>query len=274
MPLTNCFSARHNCTVHAKYVSLPHITLSLSTSAYIICRFFMSKNHSKANTRTLNHCVIIIERVTFATISPQIYSPPLQSAPVSCRSLYLKHYGARPTDRATLSPSLTAKRLGHLVNFMDTGLGKLLRKEQQQYCCHTSDRSSSYLYTPYSHTLCLVDIHSKTTSPRRLAMISSQTEKSSDERKQAVLHRQLFGLLNEGERKLNLATYATNLDKVILSFSSICAIIAGALNPIVPVRSNYSFTHSNDYHCSPCFPVGHIWPSRRCIQRFRGGICG
>lgn len=70
-------------------------------------------------------------------------------------------------------------------------------------------------------------------------MNTLQVEDNSDEHKQAVLHRQLFGLSNINGKKPKLATYATNLDRVVLSLSSVCAIIAGALNPLVPVCLGY-----------------------------------
>ncbi|CAG7563307.1 unnamed protein product, partial [Fusarium equiseti] len=70
------------------------------------------------------------------------------------------------------------------------------------------------------------------------AMASAGAETSADDHQRAVLERQLHGLPNDvgqSSSKPNITTYATKLDKVILSLSSICAIIAGALNPLVPV---------------------------------------
>ncbi|RGP79565.1 multidrug resistance 3 [Fusarium longipes] len=67
-------------------------------------------------------------------------------------------------------------------------------------------------------------------------MASAQA--SADDHQRAVLERQLHGLPNDAAQpnsKRNITIYATKLDKVILSLSSICAIIAGALNPLVPV---------------------------------------
>ncbi|KAF5857857.1 hypothetical protein ETB97_005201 [Aspergillus alliaceus] len=66
-------------------------------------------------------------------------------------------------------------------------------------------------------------------------MTLSQVDMSSEERTQAVLQRQLYGLPNDDRGRLKIVTYATKLDKAILCFSSACAIIAGALNPLVPV---------------------------------------
>ncbi|KNG82703.1 hypothetical protein ANOM_009909 [Aspergillus nomiae NRRL 13137] len=66
-------------------------------------------------------------------------------------------------------------------------------------------------------------------------MASSQVDMSSEEHMQTVLERQLNGLRSEDRGRLKIATYATKLDRTILCFSSVCAIIAGALNPLVPV---------------------------------------
>ncbi|KAI1050688.1 hypothetical protein LB507_009409 [Fusarium sp. FIESC RH6] len=69
-------------------------------------------------------------------------------------------------------------------------------------------------------------------------MASAEAEASADYHQRAVLERQLHGLPNDTDKhtpKLNITIYATKFDKVILSLSSICAIIAGALNPLVPV---------------------------------------
>ncbi|XEV01857.1 hypothetical protein FSHL1_007144 [Fusarium sambucinum] len=66
----------------------------------------------------------------------------------------------------------------------------------------------------------------------------ASAEASADDHQRAVLERQLHGLPNDAGQpnfKPNITIYATKLDKVILSLSSICAIIAGALNPLVPV---------------------------------------
>lgn len=72
----------------------------------------------------------------------------------------------------------------------------------------------------------------------------ASAEASADDHQRAVLERQLHGLPNDAEQpnsKPNIIIYATRLDKVILSLSSICAIIAGALNPLVPVCSINDF---------------------------------
>ncbi|RBR10280.1 uncharacterized protein FIESC28_09530 [Fusarium coffeatum] len=69
-------------------------------------------------------------------------------------------------------------------------------------------------------------------------MASTEAVASTDDHQRAVLERQLHGLPNDAGQpisKPNITIYATKLDKVILSLSSICAIIAGALNPLVPV---------------------------------------
>ena len=63
---------------------------------------------------------------------------------------------------------------------------------------------------------------------------------SSEERKQAVLQRQLHGLLGGDAGRPELADYVTKLDRTILCASSACAVIAGALNPLVPVRRRIS----------------------------------
>ncbi|PTB40116.1 hypothetical protein M441DRAFT_195530 [Trichoderma asperellum CBS 433.97] len=56
-----------------------------------------------------------------------------------------------------------------------------------------------------------------------------------DGHERAILDRQLNGLETDGKKSNHVFVYATFLDKVILSISSLCAIIAGALNPLVPV---------------------------------------
>ncbi|KAE8409861.1 P-loop containing nucleoside triphosphate hydrolase protein [Aspergillus pseudonomiae] len=66
-------------------------------------------------------------------------------------------------------------------------------------------------------------------------MASSQVDMSSEEHMQTVLERQLNGLRSDDRGRLKIVTYATKLDRTILCFSSVCAIIAGALNPLVPV---------------------------------------
>lgn len=72
----------------------------------------------------------------------------------------------------------------------------------------------------------------------------ASAEASADDHQRTVLERQLHGLPNDAGQpnsKPNIIIYATRLDKVILSLSSICAIIAGALNPLVPVCSINKF---------------------------------
>lgn len=59
---------------------------------------------------------------------------------------------------------------------------------------------------------------------------------TSEEHKQAVLQRQLHGLPLDDTGRPGLAHYATKLDRTILYVSSASAVIAGALNPLVPVR--------------------------------------
>ncbi|OGM51003.1 hypothetical protein ABOM_000275 [Aspergillus bombycis] len=66
-------------------------------------------------------------------------------------------------------------------------------------------------------------------------MTPSQVEMNPEEHKQAVLERQLNGLPSDDRGRSKIATYATKLDRTILCISSACAIIAGALNPLVPV---------------------------------------
>lgn len=67
-------------------------------------------------------------------------------------------------------------------------------------------------------------------------MASQQDEVRSDERTRAILDRQLNGIQSpETQSSINVLTYATRWDKIILSISSVCAVCAGALNPLVPV---------------------------------------
>lgn len=68
-------------------------------------------------------------------------------------------------------------------------------------------------------------------------MVSQQDVARLDERQRAILDRQLNGLGGEAGQRKNVFAYATLSDRVILSVSSICAILAGALNPLVPVSS-------------------------------------
>jgi ATP-binding cassette subfamily B (MDR/TAP) protein 1 len=55
------------------------------------------------------------------------------------------------------------------------------------------------------------------------------------EHARAIIERQLNGIDGVEKQSLTLLTYATTWDKAILLVSSICAILAGALNPLVPV---------------------------------------
>lgn len=55
------------------------------------------------------------------------------------------------------------------------------------------------------------------------------------DRERAILHRQLNGLENKAKKRKHVFAYATLADKAILSASAVCALIAGALNPLVPV---------------------------------------
>ncbi|GFG13172.1 leptomycin B resistance protein pmd1 [Aspergillus udagawae] len=66
-------------------------------------------------------------------------------------------------------------------------------------------------------------------------MVSQQDDARLDERQRAILDRQLNGLGGEAEQRKNVFAYATVSDRIILSVSSICAVLAGALNPLVPV---------------------------------------
>lgn len=68
-----------------------------------------------------------------------------------------------------------------------------------------------------------------------MSSIASQQDVSGRERQRAVINRQLQGLDHEALPKQNVLTYAALSDRIILSVSSICAILAGALNPLVPV---------------------------------------
>ncbi|CAH0050845.1 unnamed protein product [Clonostachys solani] len=65
-------------------------------------------------------------------------------------------------------------------------------------------------------------------------MASAEEVALGDERKRAILDRQLHGLATE-DKDVNIFQYFTTLDKVILFVSSVCAVLAGALNPLVPV---------------------------------------
>jgi hypothetical protein len=95
---------------------------------------------------------------------------------------------------------------------------------------------------------------------------------SPEERQKAVLQRQLHGLPNDDGRRPKIAAYATKLDKTILCISSVCAIVAGTLNPLVPVRLSRFISTQSTPLAHPCLLVGHIWPPRRCLQRFHHRI--
>ena len=56
-----------------------------------------------------------------------------------------------------------------------------------------------------------------------------------DEHGRAILDRQLNGIQDEGKYNRNVFAYATLSDRIILFVSAICAVLAGALNPLVPV---------------------------------------
>lgn len=58
---------------------------------------------------------------------------------------------------------------------------------------------------------------------------------ASNEQEQAILQRQLHGLVTEHTNRRNLLKYSTFLDKVILSISFLCAVLGGVLNPIISV---------------------------------------
>jgi len=68
-------------------------------------------------------------------------------------------------------------------------------------------------------------------------MASQQEEAGSDERRRAILDRQLNGIQREEKQSMSVFAYATLGDKIILSVSSACAVVAGALNPLVPVSA-------------------------------------
>ena len=68
-------------------------------------------------------------------------------------------------------------------------------------------------------------------------MASQPDNARVDERKRAILDRQLNGIQGEEKQTKNVLAYATFSDRIILSVSSICAVLAGALNPLVPVSS-------------------------------------
>jgi hypothetical protein len=55
----------------------------------------------------------------------------------------------------------------------------------------------------------------------------------------AILDRQLHGLpsLKHGSGdKPSIQRYASTTDRIVLGVGAICALLAGALNPLVPVR--------------------------------------
>ncbi|KAK2601545.1 hypothetical protein QQS21_004930 [Conoideocrella luteorostrata] len=67
------------------------------------------------------------------------------------------------------------------------------------------------------------------------------TDQSAAEKElaRAVLDRQLHGTQEKGSTsRRSVFSYATASDKVILSISSVCAVFAGALNPLVPVSTH------------------------------------
>lgn len=64
-----------------------------------------------------------------------------------------------------------------------------------------------------------------------------------DER--AILDRQLHGLpslTHESDAKPHIQQYASMTDRVVLVVGAICALVAGALNPLVPVRLHNFWT--------------------------------
>lgn len=79
--------------------------------------------------------------------------------------------------------------------------------------------------------------------------MAAQQDLGAKEREKLILDRQLNGLPSgeESNSKQHVFAYATASDKVILSISSVCAVLAGALNPLVPVRV---FTVLDILHCS------------------------
>lgn len=89
----------------------------------------------------------------------------------------------------------------------------------------------------------------------------------------AILDRQLYGLpslKNEAGAKPSVRHYASTTDRVVLGVGGICALVAGALNPLVPVSpakekySNYKsciVAHANRF----VLFKGHLWSARRCF---------
>ena len=106
--------------------------------------------------------------------------------------------------------------------------------------------------------------------PARAQEQKSVVVMQSNER--AILDRQLHGLpdLKHGrDAKPSIQRYASMTDRVVLSVGAICALIAGALNPLVPVRcANTNPDRNNCPHSRANLCVllkGYLWPARRCL---------
>ena len=94
-----------------------------------------------------------------------------------------------------------------------------------------------------------------------------------DER--AILDRQLHGLPRlEGESgaKPTIQQYANTTDRVVLGVAAICAVVAGAVNPLVPVCCPNSCPEHNARLCLlanlGARYKGHLWPVRGRLRGF------
>jgi hypothetical protein len=98
--------------------------------------------------------------------------------------------------------------------------------------------------------------------------MATQQAGSSKELERAILDRQLNGIAYESHKKgsgKNVLAYATTMERVILALSSVCAVLAGALNPLVPVCVH----HPRAYVRTglTIHRLGHLWSFGRRLQR-------
>jgi hypothetical protein len=108
-----------------------------------------------------------------------------------------------------------------------------------------------------------VELHDQT-----ISLMSPKNDKTlSDgrERERTIIERQLNGMGDTEKQALSLLKYATPWDKAILIVSSICAILAGALNPLVPVRTPFLQIVA----LILLFDAGNLRLAHQCLQWIR-----
>lgn len=138
---------------------------------------------------------------------------------------------------------------------------------------------SSFSWKSQQHHLLLHPVRYDMTTPSPAPAPAPAPEREGvvavrgDER--AILDRQLHGLPRlEGESgaKPTIQQYANATDRVVLGVAAICAVVAGAVNPLVPVRCPNSRPEHNARLCLlanlGARYKGHLWPVRGRLRGF------